>query len=228
MKTPITKEKFKTHLTYSAWKYFVLCIGSIFVWSMVYAQTAYRSPQDKRIDVYIKSSTVTEDLMNAYFEPIWKETVPDMEIITGVTLMDSTGEDYYSQMQLTVYVAAGEGDIYILPSADYKMLAATGAFVDLQPLIDQGKINVEGIDLKRGVVSIVDDETGVVSNGLYGIPMDSLYGYMDGMQLDNRDKVMAILYNNQNDENVVPFFDALIQSGRKEKPEWLNETQSKE
>ena len=49
--TPINKERLRNHLTYSGWKYLLLVIASIFVWNLVYAQTAYRSPQDKRIDV---------------------------------------------------------------------------------------------------------------------------------------------------------------------------------
>ena len=224
--TPITKEAIKTHFTYSSWKYLLLCACAIFGWSLIYTQTAYRSPQNKRIDVYIKSSTVTEDLMTSFFEPIWKDVVPEMELVSGTTLMASSSDDYYSQMQLTVYISAGDGDIYVLPSSDFKSFASSGAFLPLDDLVESGAIDVSGLDVSAGRVTVVDEEAGTSETHLYGIPTDALYGYMDGLQLDNRGTVMAILYNNQNDENVIPFFNALIQAGRAEKPEWLAEAEA--
>ncbi len=229
IRTPVTKERLKTHFTYNLWKYLVVIACSLFCWSLVYAQTAYRSPQDKRIDVYVKSSTVTEELMDSFFEPIWKSVVPDMELVSGVTLLStSDNTDYYSQMQLSVYIAAGEGDIYILPAADFKSFAAGGAFIALDDLVADGTIDVTGIDTASGRVTIADEDTGTSETHLYGIPLDSLYGFIDGMQLDNRGMVAAIMVNNRNDENVIPFFNALIQAGRGDAPEWLNETETTE
>ncbi len=227
IRTPVTKERLKTHFTYSLWKYLVVIACSLFCWSLVYAQTAYRSPQDKRIDVYVKSSTVTEELMDSFFEPIWKNVVPDMELVSGVTLLStSDNTDYYSQMQLSVYIAAGEGDIYILPAADFKSFAAGGAFIALDNLVADGTIDVTGIDTASGRVTIADEDTGTSETHLYGIPLDSLYGFIDGMQLDNRSMVAAIMVNNRNDENVIPFFNALIQAGRGDAPEWLEENET--
>lgn len=226
--TPLTKERLKNHFAYNAWKYLVLCLCAIMGWSLIYTQTAYRSPQNKRIDVYIKSSSVTEELMNSFFEPIWKQVVPDMELVSGTTLLASSSDDYYSQMQLTVYIAAGDGDIYFLPISDYKSFATTGAFLPLEDLVESGAIDATGLDLSAGWITVVDEETGVSETHLYGIPTDALYGFMDGLQLDNRGTVMSILYNNQNDENVVPFFNALIQASRADKPEWLDSTPAPE
>ena len=224
--TPVTKDQLKNHFTYNAWKYLMVGVFAIFGWSLIYTQTAYRSPQDKRIDVYIKSSTVTEALMTSFFEPIWKDVVPDMELVSGVTLLASTSDDYYSQMQLTTYIAAGEGDIYFLPASDFKSFASNGAFIPLDELVENGTLDVSGLDISAGRVAIVDEEAGTSETHLYGIPADALFGFMDGLQLDNRGTVMAILVNNMNDENVIPFFNALIQAGRADKPEWLEEAES--
>ncbi len=220
--TPINKERLRNHLTYSGWKYLLLVIASIFVWNLVYAQTAYRSPQDKRIDVYIKSGTTTTELVNAFLEPIWKKSVPEMEIVDSVLLLDSS--DYSAAMQLTVYLGAGEGDIYILPMDDYRGFASSGAFVELEGLVADGSINAEGIDLSAGYVQVAidSDEEGYAVYGdethLYGIPTDSLYGFLEGMQIDNRGRIMCINVNNGNDENVIPFFNALLQAVRSDKP----------
>ena len=62
---------------------------------------------------------------------------------------------------------------------------------------------------------------------LFGIPLYSLYGYMDGMGLDNRDMILGVTVFNGNEENVVRFFNALIQSGRGDKPAWLEEAEEK-
>lgn len=229
IRTPLDKQHFRTHLTYNGWKYVAMIVAAIVGWSLIYTSTAYRSPQDKRIDVYIKSGTVDQDLTTAYLEPLWRETTPDMEVVSAITLMP--GNDYNSFMQLQVYIAAGEGDIYFLPEEDFKSFASNESFVELDELIASGVINAEGIDLTSGKVKVVDtvDEYGnPVYSGkeaIYGIPMDSLYAFMDSIQLDNRGMVMCIAVNNQNDENVIPFFNALLQEGRGEMPEWLQEAE---
>lgn len=226
MKTPVTKARLINHFTYSAWKYLLVCACAIFGWSLIYTQTAYRSPQDKRIDLYIKSGTLSEELMESYFETLRKETAPEMEIIQGVSLLASSSDDYYSQMQLTTYIMAGEGDIYILPAEDFKSFAAQGVFIPLEELVQDGTLHLDGIDTAAGYVTIRDEDTGTVETHMYGVPLESLYGFMDSLQLDNRGKVLAITVNNQNDENVIPFADVLIQRNRADKPDWLLEQEA--
>ena len=142
-------------------------------WSLIYTATTYRSPQDKRVDVYILSNTASDEMVQAFLEPVWKETVPEMEVVNGT-------------------------------------------------------INVSDIDLTKGYVTSVDeyddqDRPVKTSSHLYGIPMDSFYGFMGGMQLDNRGMYAVITVNNQNDENVIPFFSALLKAGQGEKEAWITE-----
>ena len=58
---------------------------------------------------------------------------------------------------------------------------------------------------------------------LYGIPLDNFYGFMSRMALDNRNMYAVITVNNMNDENVIPFFNALLDAGRGEKEAWMTE-----
>ncbi|MBQ8136526.1 MAG: hypothetical protein IJ174_03750, partial [Clostridia bacterium] len=134
-------------------------------------------------------------------------------------------------MQMTTWIMAGEGDIYILPASDYKTYASSGAFIDLQPYIDDGSIQVSDLNLDAAKVQV---SSGWDENGntvyedelrLFGIPIEELYGYMEGMSLDNRGMVMAITVANGNTDNVIPFFNALIEAGRGDKPAWLLETE---
>ncbi len=224
LSTPLTGERVKTHFTYSSWKYVVMCLGAIFAWSLIYTQTAYRSPQNKRIDVYIKSGTASTEVADAFMEPIWKDTVPEMETVSSVIMLP--GDDYTNVMQLSVYVMAGDVDIFFLPASDFKSYAAQGAFLPLEDLVADGTLNVEGIDTTAGNVAYVDDydddgnPLGTEMH-LYGIPTDTLFGFMEKMMIDNRGMVMCVTVANNNDENVVPFFNALLQAGRGETPDWL-------
>ena len=230
IRTPVDKAHLHVHWTYNGWKYIVIILAAIFGWSFIYTTTAYRSPQDKRIDVYMSSSTASTEMCDAFLKPLWESATPDMETVSSVTILPSTGyEDYAAAMQLQVYLATGEGDIFFLSMEDFKSYAAAEAFVPLDEYLESGVINADGIDLTAGRVKIVEeyDDDGVPTytgeEHIYGIPTDTLFGYMEGFLLDNRGMVMCISAANQNDENVVPFFNALLQSGRSETPEWLLE-----
>ena len=228
IKTPINKETIKNHMTYSSWKYLVMAACVIFGWSLIYTTTAYRSPQNKRVDVYIQSNTASAESIQAFLDPIWKETVPEMETVNGVAM--STIDDYTTSMQLMTYMAAGEGDIYFLTEQYFKSFAGQGSFLALEDLVADGTIQADDVELSKGYVAYVEeydenDRPIKTSRHLYGIPLDSFYGFMGGMQLDNRGMYAVIIINNQNDENVIPFFNALLQAGRGEKEAWITEAQ---
>lgn len=221
--TPITKAKLKTHFAYGSWKYLVIVLGSIFLWNIAYTTTAYRSPENKRVDVYLQSATATEEKVNAFFKEVWDAHIPDMETVSAV-ILTSTADDYYGSMQLSVYMMAGEGDLYILTTSDFKTYAAQEIFLDLEPFIASGQLDVTGIDLSAGYVAVNDSE-GVPTGErkLFGIPLYTLYGYMDGMLLDNRNVVIAMTAYNGNEENVLKFLNGLIQAGRGDMPEWMTQ-----
>ena len=222
--TPINKERIKHHLAYSSWQYTLMALLCIFGWSLLYTTTAYRSPQDKRIDVYVMSNTATQETMTPLMEKIWREVTPEMETVTPVALL--TGDDYMTFTQLTTYIAAGDGDIYFVTDQFFKNFAAQGAFLPLDDLVADGTIQVGDADLTKGYVTeVLDyDMNDIPTYGerrLFGIPLDSFYGYMNSIRLDNRGLYATILYHNQNDENVIPFFNALLQEGVGEKEDWI-------
>lgn len=226
IKTPVNRETLKHHLNYGLWKYALMAACVILGWSLIYTTTAYRSPQEKRIDVYMLSNTASSELIDKFLEPVWKETVPEMEIVSGVVM--SVLDDYTTTMQLMTYMAAGEVDIFFINEQYFKTYASQGYFVELEGMVESGQIDACGADLSKGYVAYVeeyDDQNRAVktSRHLYGIPLDSFYGFMGGMQLDNRGLYAVITVNNQNDENVIPFFSALLKAGQGEKEEWITE-----
>ena len=222
--TPLTKERLKHHLTYSTWKYLLVAVLAVMGWSLIYTTTAYRSPQDKRIDLYVQTATTSSEIIDAFIKPIWEETVPEMETVASVTLLPN--DDSATAMQLSTYIMAGEGDIYFLNETYFKSMASSGAFLPLEDLAADGQLNVQDIDTKKGYIAFVEeydekDQPVKTSQHLFGIPLDEFYGFMSGMQLDNRGMYAVILRANQNDENVIPFFNALLQAGRGEKENWI-------
>jgi len=214
IKTPFTKPRFRTHMTYNSWKYLVVIIASIFGWNLIYTMTAYRSPEHLRIDTYIQSATTTNETIDTFYKPIWERYVPDMETVTNVILMSSS-DDYYSNMQLSVYIMAGEGDIYMLTTEDFKNYASQGAFIDLSTYIENGMLDVEGLDLSAGYVATVDEEgvpTG--STQLFGIPAYQLDQFKTGMSVNNENLIMGVTAFSHNEENTIKFFNGLIEAGR--------------
>ena len=130
-------------------------------------------------------------------------------------MLTSSTQDYYGSMQLTVYIMAQEGDIYMLSSSDFKSFASQGVFLDLQPAIDAGKLHVGDMDLSAGYVALIDDNglpTG--ERQLFGIPAASLGGLAEGLGLDTRDLIISVTAFNGNEDNVIAFLDGLIAAGR--------------
>ena len=213
LETKLTKSRLKDHFSYGFWKYIVATVLVIVAVDLLYIQTAYRSPEHLRIDFYLQSATAAQEKVDAFLEPIWKSAVPQMETVESVIILPLGEDDYMSQVQLLTYLAAEQGDIYLLSTADFKRFAAQGAFIPLETLVADGTINAEGIDLGKGYVTLVDsDEEGnevLVESHLFGIPADDLHGFL-ASEVNNRNMFLSITYNNNNDENVIPFFSALI------------------
>lgn len=215
IKTPLTKQRLRTHFTYNLWKYLAAAIFCVFGWNLLYTTTAYRSPENLRIDIYLQTNNATQEKADAFMQDIWQKAVPDMETVSTVLLNISSTDDYYSNMQLSVYIMAGEGDLYALSTEDFKTYASQGVFIDLTPYIENGTLNADGIDLASGYVTLLDEDGNPTdSTSLYGIPLYSLNGYRAGMNLNNSDMVIAVTNFNQNEENVLAFLNEFIQAGR--------------
>ena len=215
IKTPLEKKRLRTHFAYNSWKYLTVVLASIFGWNLIYTMTAYRSPENLRVDLYIQSATADNETVDAFLKPVWEETVPDMETVSAVLLTTSASEDTYATMQLSVYIMAGEGDIYILSTEDFKNYASQGAFIDLTTYVENGMLNLDGIDVSAGYVATVDDE-GVPTGEkqFFGIPAYTLDGFKTGMNVNNNDLVIGVTAFSNNEENVIKFLNGFIDATR--------------
>ena len=200
MKTPINAETLRHHFTYSRWKYVLVLIAGIFLVNLIFTVTAPRIPEDKRVDFYIYGLSDSESL-NAYMEKIRSEEMPDMEIMTSLTMFPN---DAYGPMQLMTYMSAQEGDVFLLTRDEFLSYASSGAFLPLEDDEElMGIFNEAGIDLRRGWRTLADsDETH-----LYGIPADMLPGLNALCYADNG--FLTVTVYNGNQENVMKFLRIL-------------------
>ena len=215
IKTPLSKNRVRTHLTYSSWKYVIILLAAIFGWNILYTMTAYRSPENLRVDVYIQSGTANADTVDTFFKGIWDKEIPDMETVESVLLTSSASSDPYANMQLSVYIMAREGDIYMLHSSDFKNYAAQGAFIDLTPYVSNGMLNIEGIDTAAGYVATVDYEgipTG--EKQFFGIPAKLLTGLKTELNIYHEDLIIGVTSFSGNEENTVKFLNGLLEACR--------------
>ncbi len=207
LQMPITKRKINHHFQYAVWMYLLLAALALFGWNLIYTTTRYRPPENKQVEFYVQANSMSETPLIALTDRIHQEIMPEMELVNPVVV--AITDDYYGNMQLTVWISAAQGDVYLLSKDYFQQFAASGAFMDLQPYIDSGELQTEGLNLKGGTVRQTDSEL----SGLYGIPAAELTGFADYV-IDPKDMVLCVLYNNGNDEYSIKFLNYLLENLR--------------
>lgn len=172
----ITRKRLKNHFVYGWWKYLlavVLCVMGV---DLIFSMTAYRPPEDKKIELYMCNGYANTELLREELWPVLVERYPQQEELTVLNI-DLTSGDIYAPMQFSTYIAAQQGDVCLLPRSEVEKLTADGAdsaFVELTPYLENGVIDASGVELEAGMYRSEAGETG-----LYAIPTDSLYGLLD-------------------------------------------------
>ena len=202
MKTPMNAQTLRQHLTYSWWKYaLVIILGALAV-NLYYTTSAYRAPESAKVELYIYG-VGDEPALSEYVAGIQAEKMPEVEEMNARIIVPDTT---YGSMMLTTYIAAAEGDIYLLPRDNFVSLASQGAFL---PLEDEEALmavfNEREISLQSGWRR--NPEAGV--NHLYGIPVSKLPGLSRYVAVENG--YLAVLYTNGNTENVLEFLRILCE-----------------
>lgn len=207
VKMPITKARVKNHFHYGLWMYLLLIVASGFLWNLIYTTTAYRTPPELRVELYMDDyGSTTEAQMTELMDLIHRDALPGMELVSYTPM---TLDQTYGSMQLSVWMAAGEGDVYLMGKDRFQTTAQGGAMIDLQPYIDEGRLHVEGLDLKRGYAT--DSETG--ERMLRGIPADMLKG-LEAYGIHTEGTVFSVLAAGKNVDNAIVFLDYILTNMR--------------
>ncbi len=195
MKTPLTGKALRQHLTYSWWKYLLMAGLVALSVSMLYSVRTYHPPEGKKVELYV-CAYANQDWLDAYMESVRVREMPEMEKMDSLVLQQS---DVYANSQLTVYLAAREGDIYLVPKETFKSLYDQGILLPL--------------DEDKELLSLFENpeeqlRSGYRKNRLYGIPTSVLPTL--GQFVASGDNFLTVVAFNQNDENVFRFLRILV------------------
>ena len=200
MKTPVNAQTLKHHFTYDWWKYVLVLLAGTFFVNLILTVTTPRIPENKKIDLYIYGYSDSQ-AVNSYMEKIRLEEMQDMDSMTSNTLLV---DDTYGPMQLVTYMAAREGDLYLLPRDEFISYASSGAFEPLEK--DAALMSLfsdAGLELRRGWRTI----SGTDETHLYGIPLDLLPGISSLAYAENG--YISVLSLGGNVENALKFLRCL-------------------
>ena len=169
MKTPVNSGTLRQHITYNWWKYLLIAVLAFGLVDLLYSVTAYRPPREKTVGFYIYGYMNESDL-TAYLNNVRETEMQDMEEISPYML---TTDEAYGPMQLMTYLAAGEGDVYLLPREEFLNYAMNASLVPLEDDTElMALFDSAGISLQSGWRK--ETETG--ETHLYGIPQNKLPG----------------------------------------------------
>ena len=212
----ITKKRLKNHFAYSWWKYALAAVLSAMGVSLIFASTAYRPPADKQLTVYVLNDYVNTDALQADLWARIKESCPEQEELTVLNIDLTDDTNIYAPMQFSTYVAAQQGDLFLMPCSEMLKIASDGAeeaFVDLTEYIEGGVIDVGGLDLSAGEMDRADGTTGV-----FAIPAGQLYGLQTAYYNNPKDSVLCIPLYSQNQDTAAKGIQILMELGAGEKP----------
>lgn len=203
--TPINKNSIRQHLTYNWWKYLLAVVLLGFAIDLAFTVTEYRPPENKKVELYIYGYA-DQDKINEYMSERCGSLMPEMEKTDCTVLM---ADEVYGDMQLSTYLAAGEGDIYILPKDKFISFAENSALFELENTEELWlETGLDPAELKSGWRK--DGDSG--EKHLYGIPTEQLPGLKEYSYYE--DGFICVIINNGNDENVIRFMTAFCSDMR--------------
>ena len=200
MKTPVNSVTLKQHLTYHWWMYALSAVLAVLLTALVYQVTRPVVPDDKKVEFFVYG-TIYENMLPEYIDRVRETEMSDMEEMSSLALLD---DGYYGQIQLTTYMATGEGDVYLLPRDLYISAASTGSLLPLEEDAElMAFFSDRGISLQNGWRK--NTETG--ETHLYGIPQSLLPGL--GNYVYVRDGYLCLIASGRNDVNAFRFLRIL-------------------
>lgn len=123
----LTKKKLKNHFAYSWWKYALAAAVSTMLVSIVFAVTEYRPPDDKKVEFYVLNSYADTETMQADFWPLLQARKPEQEKLTVININLTDSSNIYAPMQFSTYVAAQQGDLFLILRDEMLKITSDGA-----------------------------------------------------------------------------------------------------
>ena len=172
--------------------------------NLIYTMTEPKTPDSQKLEVYTYGYAESEE-MTVLLERLRVEyfDADQKEYVATTIIADET----YGDMLLSTRIFSGEGDILILPKANYQNYASDGLFIPLEDVAEiTGTADRRGINLERSWRR--NSSSGV--RHLYGIPLQafpSLTRYFPY----GTDYYVSIRSSNGNDDNALKLFILLLE-----------------
>jgi len=191
MEKKYLKQDIKNHFTYRFWVYIVILAAGWFVCDLAYTMTEYRPPADRKVDFEIVAPGFADvEILDALIGPqvlsSTQQIDPSLEAVSYfyVSYSGDQQADMYGNMKFTVLMAAGEGNVWLMPRDLILGLNDSGAFIPLDDMVEAGILDVTGIDLSSGYLpqpsgKVDEDNNPLPADGperLYALPMEGLQG----------------------------------------------------
>ena len=151
----LTKKRLKNHFAYNWWKYALSAAVSAMLVSIVFAVTAYRPPAEKKVELYVLNGYIDAETFQRDFWPELQARKPEQEELTVLNINLTDSSNIYAPMQFSTYVAAQQGDLFLISRDEMRRITADGAqeaLVELTGYLDSGVIDADGMDLKNGTL----------------------------------------------------------------------------
>ncbi len=170
----LTKKRLKNHFAYNWWKYALSAAISAMLVSVVFAVTEYRPSAEKKVELYVLNSYIETETFQQDFWPELQARKPEQEALTVLNINLTDSSNIYAPMQFSTYVAAQQGDLFLISRDEMLKITYDGAqeaLVELTAYLDSGVIDAAGLDLAQGTLDRGDGTTAV-----YAIPAGTLTG----------------------------------------------------
>ena len=162
----LTKKRLKNHFAYNWWKYALSAAVSAMLVSIVFAVTAYRPPAEKKVELYVLNGYIDTETFQRDFWPELQARKPEQEELTVLNINLTDSSNIYAPMQFSTYVAAQQGDLFLISRDEMRRITADGAqealveLAELRDVIDaffeKVMVNVEDKDLRINRLSMLE------------------------------------------------------------------------
>lgn len=199
----LNKQNLKNHFSYDWWKYIVCIISIIFIWNMVETVTAPRTPNDKKVDIYMVGEYADTEKLNYLSENMLQQFPELLEInFNNIQKGGDSQMDYAGTQKLAVMLGAQEGDVYIFNKEDFQRYVQQGAFIPLDDIIDSSVIESIPEEKREEFTSTIEDGENIEWENtphLYGLPMEGISCFEESLY-PVEDKVIGIIAFCHNEE----------------------------
>ena len=207
----LTKKRLKNHFAYNWWKYALSAAISAMLVSVVFAVTEYRPSAEKKVELYVLNSYIETETFQQDFWPELQARKPEQEALTVLNINLTDSSNIYAPMQFSTYVAAQQGDLFLISRDELLKITADGAdeaLVELTDYLESGAIDAQDIDLVKGTLDRGDGTTAV-----YAIPADTLTG-LSQYGNDPKNSLLCIPMYSKNADSAAALIELMLEKLR--------------